>query len=179
MPTDESRVIELVKGPVDDGLMKRILIQWYQSSRSRLMNVLEWVVTAFFVAASVFFMVQGMDMFAWVSIAGLVVCSFILFGYVPMLARAALKISKTSPSYNEVKHYRFEPGTFAFWYGSEKPVEGSLAVFDEARVTRDAVLLIGGGRLALWLAREDLTAAQTELLLSLLRDAGVNVREYR
>lgn len=176
---NESRVIELVKGPASDDLMRRILLQWYRSSRSRLMNVLEWVVTAFFVLASVFFMTQGMDAFAWVSIAGLIVCAFLLFGYVPMLARAAQKIAKPSPSYNEVKHYRFEPGAFAFWYGAEKPVEGSLGVFDEVRLTRDAVLFIGGGRLALWLAREDLSAAQTELLLDLLREAGVRVTTWR
>ncbi len=179
MTTNAPRVIELTKGPADDALMKRILVQWYQSSRSVWMKTLEWVVTGFFTAATVFFMARGQDMFAWMSLAGLVVCAFLLFGYVPWLAHAALKVSKKSPSYNEIKYYRFSPGRFWFRYGSEKAVEGPLGAFDEARVTRDALLLIGGGRLALWLSRADLTGEELDTLILWLRQAGVRVTGER
>lgn len=173
--TNESRTIELEKGPVDDALMKRVLVQWYQASRSRLMKTLEWTVTAFFTAASVYFMAVGQNAFAWISVAGFAVCAFLLFGYVPWLAHAALKVSKKSPSYNEIKRYRFSPGRFWFQYGSEQPVEGPLTVFDKVYLTKDAVLFTGGGRLALWLAREDLELAQVEQLLELLREARVPI----
>lgn len=176
---NEPRTIELEKGPVDDALMKRILVQWYRASRSRLMKTLEWTVTAFFTASSVYFMAAGQNAFAWISVSGFVVCAFLLFGYVPWLAHVALKVSKKSPSYNEVKRYRFSPGRFWFQYGSEKPVEGPLSVFDKVYLTQDAVLFTGGGRLALWLARGDLELRQFELLLALLREAEVPVSGRR
>lgn len=173
--TNENHTIELEKGPVDDALMKRVLVQWYQASRSRLMKTLEWTVTSFFTAASVYFMAVGQNAFAWISVAGLAACAFLLFGYVPWLAHAALKVSKKSPSYNEIKRYRFSPGRFWFQYGSEKPVEGPLSVFDKVYLTKDAVLFTGGGRLALWLAREDLEPDDRRLLISYLRRQEVRV----
>lgn len=173
--TNEPRTIELEKGPVDDALMKRVLIQWYQASRSRLMKTLEWTVTVFFTAASVYFMAVGQNAFAWISVAGLAVCAFLLFGYVPWLAHAALKVSKKSPSYNEIKRYRFSPGRFWFQYGSERAVEGPLTVFDKVYLTKDAVLFTGGGRLALWLAREDLTGDDLQILRCLLQQSQVHV----
>lgn len=171
-----NQLIKIEKGPVDDALMHRVLVQWYQSSRSKTMRVLEKTVAGCFITSTLWFMYLRLDRFAWISIAGLILSTIVLYGYVPLLAKVALKASKLAPSYRAVKHYEFTPTSFRFSYGDVAPVEGALSAFAEARLTHDALLFLGkGGRLALWLERAEMSSDTLETLLSWLKEQGVRV----
>lgn len=171
--------IEMEKGPVDDALMRRILMQWYRSSRSGFMRALEWVTTGGFAASAVWFMYLRFSLFTWISLAGLILSSLVIHGYVPLLARVALGNLKKAPSYGKIKRYRFTADSFSFQYGDLPPVEGPLSAFEEARLTRDALLFLGNGRLALWLPRAGMGEETLGGLLSRLRACGVRVTGAR
>ncbi len=168
--------IEIIKGAPSDDMMKKILSQWYGVSKPKWKPWLDAVVLIFFTSASILLMYTGQTTYAWIAIAGFVMSCIALFGYIPYLVNMALKVSKLSPSYNKKKTYRFYPDKFQFGYEGSEIVEGPLNAFTSVHLTQDALLFLGGKRLALWIVKSDLTPEELATLLAYLENNGVPVK---
>lgn len=166
----------LVKPPPSDETTRKILREWFRSAQSKWRTPLNICVGCFFLAATAVYLTHDpIPPFAWVAMAGVFIAVFVTFGYIPLLVSAALKANKRLPSYYEEKTYRFLNHSVIFNTGDQKAVEIPYEKFSQARITDDAILLLIGEKLAIWLLREDIPGDIFEQILERLEADGVRL----
>lgn len=176
----EERTITIVKKAPSDEVAKKILIDWFNTSRPKWKLPVDLCLGCFFVAAALFsWWGNSAPGFIWLSLSGAILSFTVAFGYIPFLAKSALSINKKQDSYYKEKTYRFSPDFLYYSYEGVNPVAIPLDKFTEARITGEGVLLLNGDKLVLWFSHSDLPAEDEQTILGYLKNNGVLVDERR
>lgn len=167
-------MIELRKGAPEDKVMLSILEQWFRVAQPKWKKPLDTIVFVVFLCLTLFFFrLDPIPFYAWLSLAGVLLCLLISFFYIRLLAKMALASNKQSPVYYAEKHYCFYPDHFQYSYQGGATVEAPLSSFTSVAITKDAYIFMVGKKLALWIVRKDLTSDEAATLLGYLKDNNV------
>lgn len=169
-------IYTLVKPQPSDETTRAILREWFRTAQSKWRMPLNISVGCFFLAATAVYITRDpIPPFAWVAMAGVFIAVFVTFGYIPLLVSAALKANKRLPSYHEDKTYRFLDNSVIFTSGDSKAIEIPYDKLSQARMTKDAVLLLIGEKLAIWFLRQDVPADKLDVILGRMEANGVKL----
>ncbi|MEG0025475.1 MAG: hypothetical protein RR719_09045 [Akkermansia sp.] len=176
MPDDQMKMIEIKKSAPSDELTTKILIEWFHTAQPKWKRPADFCIGTVFLVVAVYSLIQGaVPFFAWLALAGAILSFTIAFGYIPFLAKSALKANKKQSSYLKEKTYRFYPDHMTFSYDGGGQVEIPLAKFTLVRVTDLAILFLIGHKLVLWFAHSDLSPQEEETIIGYLQQQGVEI----
>ena len=176
----ETQVIKIIKKAPSDEVAKKILADWFTTSRPKWKLPTDICLGSFFLTAALFsWWADSAPGFIWLSLAGAILSFVVAFGYIPFLSKSALSINKKQNSYYKEKIYRFSPDCLYYSYEGVNEVAVPLDKFTGVRLTKEGVLLLNGDKLVLWFSHSDLTQEDEKTILKYLENNGVAIDERR
>ncbi len=167
--------IIITKGAPSDEEAKTVLKEWFLISTPKWLFPAMICAGGFFVASTVFFMMQSPPPFAWIALAGAVITFIIIAVYVPLFTSTALKAGKKSPSYFQPKTYAFYTRHLVYTPQDAPGVEIPYETFSKVHITKNAILFLIGEKLALWITMNNMDLASLARILTSLEDCDVKV----